>query len=598
MHGKTIHPMKEQRGVVLVVALLVLTVLSVLGLAFLTTARTEDTIAANYRNHTATFYAAEAGIESGVASLKATLAANPNTPDADLAKLAPAPLTDPNYVFDAFQVRRIRPTAYATTLTSGPYAGLNGFATPYEASATVTGPRGSRARLTQRVDYMQIPLFQFMALYGRGVDLEIAPAPPAVLTGRIHANGNLYLKEQLDTKFDGYITSAGNVYRYLKPFPGVRGQNVEIKDASGVYQELNFDHEYDYDFQKKWSESDWMKAALSKFGGHLQDSAMGVKEILPPIPSAAYDPNKPDVSSHQLIEKGVAGDTPEMKDAKMYYDAGLIIKDESGYDQSGTDMKIENCKSGSGAKAVEKKKFYDPREMMDITVTEIDMALLNSCGLMPKNGIIYAYRTGGGPKKGEGIRLKNGSQLPSTGLTVASENPVYVMGDYNTKDKNGNLRTATTPSTDLIPAALMGDAIYVLSNNWEKKGYDTKGKDDFSKRPAADTTVNAAVMLGPHAESELGVPNGNGYFENIFRFLEDWRAGGAYPDSTYTFTYNGSIISLWHSQQATAPFARPDGKTYRTPPRRPWSYDTLFDTQLPPGTPMGIIYTRGQWSEG
>jgi len=59
MNGKTIHPMKEQRGVVLVVALLVLTVLSVLGLAFLMTARTEDTIAANYRNHTATFYAAE-----------------------------------------------------------------------------------------------------------------------------------------------------------------------------------------------------------------------------------------------------------------------------------------------------------------------------------------------------------------------------------------------------------------------------------------------------------------------------------------------------------------------------------------------------------
>jgi hypothetical protein len=105
-------------------------------------------------------------------------------------------------------------------------------------------------------------------------------------------------------------------------------------------------------------------------------------------------------------------------------------------------------------------------------------------------------------------------------------------------------------------------------------------------------------MLGPHAESELGVPNGNGYFENIFRFLEDWRQGTPRPDSKTTFTYNGSIISLWHSQQATAPFARPDGKDYRTPPRRPWSYDTLFDTQLPPGTPMGIIYTRGQWSEG
>jgi len=576
MSRETIHPMKEQRGVVLVVALLVLTILSVLGLAFLTTARTEDTIAANYRNHTAAFYAAEAGIESGVASLKATLAANPKVPDADLAKLAPAPLTDPNYAFDAFQVRRIRPTAYATTLTSGPYAGLNGFATPYEVSATVIGPRGSRARLTQRVDYMQIPLFQFMALYGRGVDLEIAPAPPAVLTGRIHANGNLYLKEVLDTKFDGYMTSAGDVYRYLKPFPAVRGQNVEIKDASGVYQELNFDHEYDYDFQNKWSESDWMKAALSKFGGRLQDSAMGVKEILPPIPSAAYDPSKPDVSSHQMIEKGVAGDSPEMKDAKIYYDADIRIENGIVKDKDGKTIPIGTCDKNT----ITTKTFYDPREQKNVQVTEIDVGLMNACGVMPANGILYAYSS----STPAGIRLKNGSELPKTGLTVASENPVYVMGDYNTVNK--------------VPAAIMGDAIYVLSNNWEKNGYDKKGKDDYTERPAADTTVNAAAMLGPHAESELGVPNGNGYFENIFRFLEDWRQTAPYPDSKTTFTYNGSIASLWHSQQATAPFARPDGVTYRTPPRRPWSYDTLFDTQLPPGTPMGIIYTRGQWSEG
>ncbi|MGH7478985.1 MAG: PilX N-terminal domain-containing pilus assembly protein [Candidatus Methylomirabilales bacterium] len=325
MKGKPIHPMKEQRGVVLVVALLVLTVLSVLGLAFLTTARTEDTIAANYRNHTAAFYAAEAGVESGVQQLKTTLAANPNASDADLAKIVPAALSDPTYVFNPFQLRRIRPTPDLTTVDSGPYAGLNAFTTAYEISAMATGPRGSRARLTQRVDYMQIPLFQFMAFYARGVDLEIAPAPAAVLTGRIHANSNLYLKEVLDTKFDGYMTSAGNVYRYLKPFPSVRGQNVDIKDASGAYQELNFDHEYDYDFQKKWSESDWMKAALSKFDGRLQDSAMGVKEILPPIPSVAYDPNKPDVS-HQLIEKGVVGDSPELKDAKIYYDADIRIE--------------------------------------------------------------------------------------------------------------------------------------------------------------------------------------------------------------------------------------------------------------------------------
>ena len=578
MNGKTIHPMKEQRGVALVVALLVLTVLSVLGLAFLTTARTEDTIAANYRNHTAAFYAAEAGIESGLQRLKTTLGANPNVTDADLAKIAAVPLTDPNYVFDAFQVRRIRPTPYPTTIDSGPYAGLNAFNTAYEVTATVNGPRGSRVRLTQRVNYAQIPLFQFMAFYGRGVDLEIAPSPPAVLTGRIHANGSLYLKENLDTKFDGYVTSAGNVYRYLKPFPAVRGQNVEIKDASGVYQELNFDHEYDYDFQNKWSESDWMKAALSKFGGRLQDSAMGVQEIVPPIPSAFYDPSKPDASSHQMIEKGVAGDTQEMKDAKMYYKADIRIENGAVKDKSGNTINM-NAK-GCDKNTITTKTFYDPRETKNVQVTEIDIGMMNACGVMPANGVLWAHHDG----SDKGIRLKGGSQLPSTGLTVASENPVYVMGDYNTVNK--------------VPASLMGDAIYVLSNNWDKNNYDKKTKDDVTKRTAADTTVNAAFMMGPHAESKVGEPNGNGFNENIIRFLEDWRAGAPKPTSNTSLTYNGSLVSLWHSQQAKAAFNRPDGKDYRTPPNRWWSYDTLFDTQLPPGTPMGIIITRGQWSEG
>ena len=59
------YPINEQRGIVLILSLLVMTVLSILGLAFLATARTENTVASNYRNHTQAFYAAEAGTESG-----------------------------------------------------------------------------------------------------------------------------------------------------------------------------------------------------------------------------------------------------------------------------------------------------------------------------------------------------------------------------------------------------------------------------------------------------------------------------------------------------------------------------------------------------
>ncbi|MGH7425183.1 MAG: pilus assembly PilX family protein, partial [Candidatus Methylomirabilales bacterium] len=101
--GRSIRHVKEQRGIVLIIAMLVMAILSILGLAFLMTAQTEDAIAANYRNHTVAFYAAEAGVESGVASLKSLVGANPTPTDAQLASLLPPALTDPSYTFSAFQ---------------------------------------------------------------------------------------------------------------------------------------------------------------------------------------------------------------------------------------------------------------------------------------------------------------------------------------------------------------------------------------------------------------------------------------------------------------------------------------------------------------
>jgi Tfp pilus assembly protein PilX len=569
---------KDERGVVLIVAMLVMAALSVLGLAFLMTARTEDAIAVNYRNHTAAFYAAEAGLESGVSSLKSLLGATSTPTDAQLAALAPAPLTDPSYTFDAFQVQRVRttpPFAYTTTLSGGAYNGLIGQTTDYVVTASVQGPRGSRARLTQKIQFVGIPLFQFGAFYGRGVDLEIFPGPPMNFTGRIHSNSNLYLRSGNGLKIDSYVTTTGNIYRNTKADPSNHGTGaVEIVDASGNYQALNFDHYSDYDFTSPWSAADWSSAALGTFGGRVQDSAMGVQEIVPPIPDAFYDPANADVSSHLMIEKGSAADPAELKDAKLYYEADLIIEGTKAYDQAGNEIKINDCKDSKGKNAVRKESFYDGREKTDMEVTQIDVGALKDCGVMPANGILYANPKD--VKKGEGVRLVNGAELPPQGLTVVSESPVYVQGDYNTVNK--------------VPAGVLADAITVLSNNWNKNDYDKKGKDVTSKRPAAETTVNAAFAMGPSHETEPGKENGQ--LNNLIRFLEDWKDVG--------FNYKGSLVALWHSQNATEYFrcCGDSGDNYYRPPNRNWGYDPLFNTNPPPGTPMGIIVTRGQWSEG
>lgn len=86
MNRRTVPRLKE-RGVVLILTILVMVLLSTLGLAFLSTAMTESTIASNYRNQAQAFYAAEAGLEAGMARLKSLLGATPTPTDAQLSAI-------------------------------------------------------------------------------------------------------------------------------------------------------------------------------------------------------------------------------------------------------------------------------------------------------------------------------------------------------------------------------------------------------------------------------------------------------------------------------------------------------------------------------
>lgn len=155
-------------------------VLTMLGMAVVGTALTETSISANWRDQTKAFYAAEAGLESGFAKLKALLGTTPNPDDPTIAALdtsARPTLSDPRFSFNTFTVRRVRPTSHSTVMDSGSYKGLRAFTTDYKVTSEVTGPKGSRAKLSQVIQYMEIPLFQFAIFDGKGVDLEIAPSP-------------------------------------------------------------------------------------------------------------------------------------------------------------------------------------------------------------------------------------------------------------------------------------------------------------------------------------------------------------------------------------------------------------------------------------
>ncbi|HQU84696.1 MAG TPA: hypothetical protein PKY59_16275 [Pyrinomonadaceae bacterium] len=204
-----------------------------------------------------------------------------------------------------------------------------------------------------------------------------------------------------------------------------------------------------------------------------------------------------------------------------------------------------------------------------------------------------------------GVRLINGQVLPGNyssavpantkGFTVASENAVYVIGNYNstgatvTLDASG-AEILPTPSTSYqpqgselhIPASIVADTVYVLSNSW-KDGANLA--NPFSSRTASETTVRFAMISGDSRSKKLATPNQGsgdacmaGGVHNFKRFLENW--------GSVRLNYTGSLINLYNARNNNGAH-KSDGKVYGAPQRN-WTFDTSFldPDRLPPGTPF------------
>jgi hypothetical protein len=187
------------------------------------------------------------------------------------------------------------------------------------------------------------------------------------------------------------------------------------------------------------------------------------------------------------------------------------------------------------------------------------------------------------------LKLINGgivggvNSLPASGLTVATENPVYVQGNYNATDTN--------VSGASVPAAIIGDAITILSNAWSDSD-SFLAPNNPAGRAGINTGYRFAAVAGkglsfdrpgwatsssPFVGSIFGTDGGVG---NFLRYIEHWNASGR------TILYKGSIVSLYTSRQATGTF-KCCTNVYAWGVRT-YSFDTNFltPTLLPPGTPM------------
>ncbi len=184
------------------------------------------------------------------------------------------------------------------------------------------------------------------------------------------------------------------------------------------------------------------------------------------------------------------------------------------------------------------------------------------------------------------LKLVNGASFSlgtvdgiALGLAVASENPVYIQGNYNAPG---------TFSGDHVACSVIADAVTFLSNNWNDVASFTS---PFSlstttppmRRAAATTWYRTAVIAGktkPFPQPS-GTPQDygtDGGVHNFLRYLENW--GGQ------TLNYRGSIVSLFFNRQAVGTYKC--CTTVYSPPTRGYNFDVEFlqPALLPPRTPM------------
>ncbi|MEW6732968.1 MAG: hypothetical protein AB1489_16705 [Acidobacteriota bacterium] len=267
------------------------------------------------------------------------------------------------------------------------------------------------------------------------------------------------------------------------------------------------------------------------------------------------------------------------------------------------------------------------------------------------------------------VRIVNASNLFPTGpaispqcntplgVTITSENPVYVFGNYNAPAAEVNdtdqypglnvtpvVSGANAPTSPAryngqnfatcgnnchVPSAIVADAITLLSgacvgaadSDWSTADGHAGWLDTRSfvtpyqavgYRSARHTVYRFALVSGytpswfPGFWGNANIHQGpeseyiSGALNNFPRFLEDWRHNGSAGQFT---SFAGSLIRIYKSHQANGAFKRvssagnqPEVDYVYVPPNRDWIFDLDFNAPctLPPGSPfLQLLDLRG-----
>jgi len=591
-------PSDERRGAVLILVAVLVAVMCAAGAAVMHTAmHTASDLALLETHRVEAEFLGRAALDAGEADIELAYFRRAKVPAEGTLELAG------------------REVGYSITTLSGPTLeqapeGYRRWFTIHgiEAQVEIDGVSKVQRRVV-RAD--QVPLFQYAVFYEG--DLRIHPGPRMVLSGPVHTNGDLYNRSASGLEFDtNSVRVAGELFNWCitesteqvlfrkwvpNPFDPaapktyVGAERKSDFDAAGIATELGgFDSTFeghdangDGDYEDLGDVGAWGERALELWGPDsgvvgsgqtVLDKTLGAKSIVH-AGSAEIQRFVPmtdgdhvwdeDEGDFVKAPEGVEGTHVK---GNLHGNAELIV-DFDGTTWSATDAD-GNDVTATLAPAVTLTTTFngyaDNGAGMFQPTLSIDMAALAATGLHPSNGLVYLGAPGIGPESDlMHFRLTNGSELHGP-LSVASDAPVQVHGDYNTVAKK--------------PAAVMSDQVSLLSNDWN----NSKGTVAKKLPRASATSYNLSIFSGETDAAGGGSSEGNGGYHNVLRFHENW--------SGIVCRIRGSTVIPMTSSHFPAYFN--GGGHFYNPPNRDFGFDPdliASEANLPPFTPIGVEFT-------
>jgi hypothetical protein len=574
--------LKQEKGSTVIIFLFIMSMLAALAVGALQVTSLNVESSNAQRNGKQAFYAAEVGLDLGIRDIIDQLEnLTIYTTSADFGGDADGWIFQNNYRNHDVKYKIENPLAsylYQTIVGNGI---MFHFAHTFDIEGESASLKdNSKETLREQVRILETPLVQYYIFYGgagNAADLEVLPGPVMNSWGRIHANGDIYIGTNNAFNLRNYddsnnisphfISAGGQIFaRRKNNGTTYNPSNVTVKvgdpgttaftptraiPAGGITDGNETAQEPLFNDYVLINEQQYQAPGQTQFvrGGFYETRSQVPGR--PGIDGITIVGRPADGGIRVFVSRPVVTDVTALVLAGTLPGGGVLpfapVRDYSGT----TDL----CEDRQG------DRFVD--------FTDIDLNLLgqwytdylNTQGLtLGQNGmLIYTSRSpdaaAGGPipylnndATFEAIRLVNAPGIAPqvwTNTTIATDNPVYIQGDFNTVTTQG--------------VAIVADAINILSN-----GFGTKACNSGLSN-ATVTSINAA-LFGGNVPTPQGGGNYSGGLENYPRFHERWTGVNCNID--------GSFINLWTSLQADGNWVY-GGNRY-TAPGRNWGWDVRF----------------------